>query len=243
MRNIKLKYRYDGSLFYGFQRQIDKRTVQGEIERLLGILLKEEVNLTSSGRTDRGVHALVQVSNFKTSSVIPVDRLKYALNRGLPQDIDIIEVEECDEEFNSRFDAKKRGYRYVMSWDKNPFKSRYETYIYGKIDIDRFKEILAPLVGVHDFNNFRMSDCGSKTSVREIYSIDVIPLDEHSVAVDIMGNSFLKSQIRIMMGTALDIYFGQRDENVLKEMLENPGKSYFKRVAEPNGLYLAKVEY
>ncbi|WP_410207524.1 tRNA pseudouridine(38-40) synthase TruA [Fusobacterium sp.] len=243
MRNIKLVYRYDGSLFYGFQRQPDKRTVQGEIEKFLGIILKEEVNMTSSGRTDRGVHALVQVSNFKTSSVIPVNRLKYALNRGLPQDIDIVEVEECDENFNSRFDAKKRGYRYVMTWDKNPFRSRYETYVHKEIDIERFRKILDPLVGVHDFNNFRMSDCGSKTSVREIYSIDIVPLDKHTVAVDIMGNSFLKSQIRIMMGTALDIYFGQREESVLKEMLEYPGKKFFKRVAEPAGLYLAKVDY
>lgn len=243
MRNIKLIYRYDGSLFYGFQRQPDKRTVQGEIEKLLGVVLKEDVNMISSGRTDRGVHALIQVSNFLTSSPIPVQRLRYALNKGLPQDIDIIKVEECDDRFNSRFDAEKRGYRYVMTWDKNPFRSRYETYVHGKIDKERFGKILAPLVGVHDFNNFRMSDCGSKTSVREIYSIEIVTLDKNSIAVDITGNSFLKSQIRIMMGTALDIYFGQKEESVLKEMLEYPEKQFFKRVAEPNGLYLARVDY
>ena len=129
MRNIRLKYRYDGSLFFGFQRQIDKRTVQGEIEKLLEIVLKEKVNMISSGRTDRGVHALIQVSNFLTSSTIPLDKLQYVLNRSLPQDIDIIEIDEVDMQFNSRFDAGKRGYRYIISWDKDPFKSRYETYI------------------------------------------------------------------------------------------------------------------
>ena len=243
MRNIKLKYRYDGSLFYGFQRQIDKRTVQGEIEKLLAILLKENINMTSSGRTDRGVHALIQVSNFFTDSTIPAERLRYALNRGLPQDIDILDVEETDKDFNSRFDAKRRGYRYVISWDKDPFKSRYETYVPKEIDIKRFKDILKPLVGVHDFDNFRMSDCGSKTSVREIYSIEVIPLEEKRIAVDIMGNSFLKSQIRIIIGTALDIYFNVRPENYIEDMLLHPGKDFVKRVAQPNGLYLAKVDY
>ncbi|WP_288875284.1 tRNA pseudouridine(38-40) synthase TruA [uncultured Fusobacterium sp.] len=243
MRNIRLKYRYDGSLFFGFQRQIDKRTVQGEIEKLLEIVLKEKVNMISSGRTDRGVHALIQVSNFLTSSTIPLDKLQYVLNRSLPQDIDIIEIDEVDMQFNSRFDAGKRGYRYIISWDKDPFKSRYETYINKEVEITKFKNILSPLVGVHDFNNFRMSDCGSKTSIREIYSIDVVPYGDKRVAIDIIGSSFLKSQIRIIIGTALDIYFGLRSSNYIEEMLANPKKDFVKRVAPPNGLYLAMVDY
>ena len=109
MRNIKITYRYDGSMFYGSQRQPEKRTVQGEIEKLLNILLKEEINMVSSGRTDRGVH---------------------------------------------------------------------------------------------DFNNFRTSDCGSKTSIREIYSIELFEEDQKLI-IEIRGNSFLKSQIRIMIGTCL----------------------------------------
>ncbi|MGY0393744.1 tRNA pseudouridine(38-40) synthase TruA [Fusobacterium sp. SYSU M8D902] len=243
MRNIKITYRYDGSMFYGFQRQPEKRTVQGEIEKLLNVVLKTNIDMISSGRTDRGVHALIQVSNFHTDSTIPLEKLKYVLNRGLPLDIELLDIEEVEEEFNSRFDAKSRGYRYILSWERDPFKSRYETYINREIDTKRFASVMEPLIGIHDFNNFRLSDCGSKTSVREIYSIDVKKLDSSRIAVDILGSSFLKSQIRIIIGTALDVYFGVRDESYLREMLENPNKKFIRKVAEPNGLYLSKVNY
>lgn len=242
MRNIKISYRYDGSMFYGFQRQPNKRTVQGEIEKLLNVVLKDEIDMISSGRTDRGVHALIQVSNFYTTSTIPLDRLKYVLMRGLPLDIELLDIEEVDIEFNSRFDAQKRGYTYIISWERDPFKNRYETYVNKEIEAERFQKILDILVGVHDFNNFRMSDCGSKTSVREIYSIDLFEEDTKLI-VEIRGNSFLKSQIRIMIGTALEIYFGNRDKNYLIDMLNNPEKKYIKKVADPFGLYLSEVNY
>lgn len=243
MRNIKLTYRYDGSLFYGFQRQPEKRTVQGEIEKLLNVVFKKEIDLISSGRTDRGVHALIQVSNFYVDSTIPIERLKYILNRGLPLDIELLDVEEVEEKFNSRFDAKNRGYRYIISWERNPFRSRYETFINREIDIKRFYEILKPLIGIHDFNNFRLSDCGSKTSVREIYDIKIEKLEEKRIAIDLLGSSFLKSQIRIIIGTALNIYFKELPENYIEEMLKNPNKKYLKKVAPPYGLYLSQVNY
>lgn len=242
MRNIRIRYRFDGSMFYGFQRQPGKRTVQGEIEKLLDIVLREKVNMISAGRTDRGVHALEQVSNFLTSSPIPTEKLKYALNKGLPLDIEVFEVEDVDIEFNSRFMAKDRAYRYIISWIKNPFESRYVTLIHEKMDKNRFIRILNPLIGVNDFNNFRLSDCGSKTSIREIYSITGEE-KENKLIIDIKGNSFLKSQIRIMMGTALDIYFGNQNEDCLRDMLKNPNKDFIKKVADPYGLYLSEVNY
>lgn len=243
MRNIKLVYRYDGSMFYGFQRQPEKRSVQGEIEKILNVVLKSEIDMVSSGRTDRGVHALTQVSNFYTDSTIPLDKLRYVLERGLPLDIELLEISEVEESFNSRFDARSRGYRYVISWQRDPFRSRYETYVNKEIEIERFQEILAPLVGVHDFNNFRLSDCGSKSSIREIYSIKVTKIDEYRLAVDILGSSFLKSQIRIIIGTALDVYFGVRAKSYILEMLKYPDRKFVKKVAEPYGLYLSQVNY
>lgn len=242
MKNIKIRYRFDGSMFYGFQRQPGKRTVQGEIEKLLETVLREKVNMISAGRTDRGVHALEQVSNFFTNSPIPVEKLKYALDKGLPLDIEILEVEEVYMEFNSRFMAKSRAYKYIMSWIKNPFESRYVTLVHEKIDKDRFFKILEPLIGINDFNNFRLSDCGSKTSIREVYNI-VVEEKENKLIIDIKGNSFLKSQIRIMIGTALNVYLGNCDKNYLRDMLENPNKDFIKKVADPYGLYLSEVNY
>ena len=185
----------------------------------------------------------MQVSNFKTSSAIPTDRLEYALNRGLPEDINIMSVEDVDDNFNSRFDAKTRTYEYILSWEKTPFRARYETFINKKIDIDKFKEILQNFIGIHDFNNFRMSDCGSKTSVREIYNINAEKIDDYRIKVRIVGNAFLKSQIRIIIQTSIDTYFGRCEKDCILKMLNNPNKTFKKRVASPNGLYLAKIEY
>ncbi|BBA49810.1 tRNA pseudouridine(38-40) synthase TruA [uncultured Fusobacterium sp.] len=242
MKNIKIRYRFDGSMFYGFQRQPGRRTVQGEIEKLLEVVLREKVNMISAGRTDRGVHALEQVSNFFTNSSIPIEKLKYALSKGLPLDIEIFEAKEVDMEFNSRFMAKSRAYKYIISWIKNPFESRYVTLVHEKMDKDKFLKILKPLVGINDFNNFRLSDCGSKTSIREIYSITAEE-NENKLIIDIKGNSFLKSQIRIMIGTALNVYLGNCDKNYLIDMLANPNENFIKKVADPYGLYLSEVNY
>lgn len=243
MRNIKIVYSYDGSAFFGSQRQPNKRTVQGEIENILNIVCKEEITIITSGRTDRGVHALFQISNFFTTSKIPLSKLEYVLRRGLPMDIELIEIEEVNMEFNSRFDAKKREYTYIITCEKNPFKYRYETYINQMIDAKKFLEILRPLVGVHNFSNFRLSDCDGKSPIREIYSINIEEINGKTLAVKILGNSFLKSQIRIIIGTALEVYFKKKRESYIKEMLENPNKQYIKKVAEPNGLYLSNIIY
>ena len=245
MRNIKITYSYDGSDFFGFQRQPDKRTVQGEIEKVLKIILKSDINMVTAGRTDRGVHANVQVSNFyiDESITIPLKNFQRALNKLLPNDIDIYKIEEVNLDFNSRFQAKKRAYEYIITWKKDVFSRRYKTYVIKEIDCDKFLEILKPLIGKHDFNNFRLKDENNKTSIREIYKIETYLKDKNTMGIYIEGNAFLKTQIRIIVGTALDIYFGRKPENYIKLLLENPEEERKIEIAEPSGLYLTKVEY
>lgn len=245
MRNIKITYSYDGSDFFGFQRQIDKRTVQEELEKVLNIILKKEINLVTAGRTDRGVHANVQVSNFfvDDSITIPLKNFQRALNKLLPNDIDVYKMEEVPLNFNSRFDAKYRAYEYLITWKKNVFTRKYITYINKPINCKKFLEVLLPLVGEHDFNNFRLKDENNKTSVRQIYKIDVYLKDETTLGIYIEGNAFLKTQIRIIVGTALDVYFGRKPKNYINLLLEEPNVERKIEIAEPSGLYLTKVEY
>lgn len=245
MRNIKITYSYDGSDFFGFQRQPDKRTVQGEIEKVLKIILKSDINMVTAGRTDRGVHANVQVSNFYIDEniTIPLKNFKRALNKLLPNDIDIYKIEEVDLDFNSRFQAKRRAYEYIITWKKDVFSRRYKTYVEKEIDCNKFLEILNPLIGEHDFNNFRLKDENNKTSIREIYKIETYLKDKNTMGIYIEGNAFLKTQIRIIVGTALDIYFGRKPENYIRLLLENPNEERKIEIAEPSGLYLTKVEY
>lgn len=242
-RNIKLEFRYDGSRYFGFQRQPRQITVQGEIEKILKTVTREDINLISAGRTDRGVHANHQVSNFYTSSNIPTEKFKYLLSRALPKDIDILSVEEVENNFNARHNAKKRQYMYVISWEKSPFKARYCKFVKEKIDATKLEDILNDFVGIKDFQNFRLKDCNSRVTIREVYGIKVKYSGDTEVKIFIDGSSFLKSQIRIMVGTALEIYYGRLPRETIKFMLEDFSKEYKKSLVEPEGLYLNKIEY
>lgn len=243
MRNIKLIYEYDGTEFWGMQRQPNKRTVAGEIEKLLKVLLREDITMINSGRTDKGVHALMQVSNFVTNGKIPLDRLFYALERALPRDIRLLHIEEVSMDFNGRFSAKWRSYEYRLSTSKDIFQRNRFMKVEEEIDVDRFYEILKPLVGKHDFSSFRKADCQAQNPTREIYNIKVYRQGDE-VVVYIKANSFLKSMVRIIIGSALAVYFGREDSNYIQSKLDKPDKQeQGKYMAEPQGLYLYEVSY
>lgn len=243
MRNIKLIYQYDGSDFFGFQRQPDRRTVQGELEKGLYKIIMEKVNLISSGRTDRGVHAVKQVSNFTTDSKIPVDRLVYALDNITPKDIKILKVEEVSTEFHSRFSAKTRAYEFILTPQRSVFETRYLTEVKGEIDVDKLYNIMKVFLGKHNFDGFRMTDCGGKNPVREIFEIRCYKKEGNKIGIYIKGNAFLKTQIRIMVGSSLAVYFNERSCEYLLDKLENPDKKSEKIVIDGTGLYLYEINY
>lgn len=243
MRNIKIKYEYDGTDFFGMQKQEKARTVAGEIEKILNVILKEKINLINSGRTDRGVHALEQVSNFLTESRIPVERLEYALKNALPKDINLFSLSEAEENFNARFSAKWRSYIYKLSPNKDIFQRNRVMFIRTDIDIERFNNILRPLIGEHDFGSFRKADCGAVNGTREIYELYSYKKNGE-IYIYIKANSFLKSMVRIIVGSALAVYFGEKPEDYLVKKLENPNmQENGKIMAEAQGLYLYEVAY
>ena len=164
--------------------------------------------------------------------------LSYAVD-----DIDILSVEEVDENFNSRHNAKMREYVYIISWEKNPFEARYCKFIKEKIDAEKLEKIFSDFVGIHDFKNLRLSDCVSKVTTREIYQIEVKYFKENKIKIYIKGSAFLKSQVRIMVGTALEIYYGRLPENHIRLMLNDFTKEYKKNLVEAEGLYLNKISY
>ena len=243
MRNIKLIYQYDGSDFFGFQRQPDRRTVQGELEKGLYKIIKEKINLISSGRTDRGVHAIKQVSNFITESKIPSDRLVYALNNITPKDIKILSVEDVDLEFHSRFSAKTRAYEFLLTSQRSVFENRYITEVKENIDIDRLYNIMKVFLGKHNFDGFRMTDCGGNNPIREIFEIRCYKKDDDKIGIYIKGNAFLKTQIRIMVGSSLAVYFNEKPHNYLLKKLETHNPKDEKIVIDGSGLYLYEINY
>lgn len=243
MKNIRIDYEYDGTNFFGMQKQEKERTVAGEIEEALNFFLKEKVNLINSGRTDRGVHALKQVSNFMTESRIPLDKLKYALSKALPSDINLLSLEEVSVDFNARFSANWRSYIYKLNPQKDIFKRNRVMFIKEDIDIDKFNEILKPLRGEHDFGSFRKADCGAQNGIRNIYEIYSYKVNEE-IHVYLKANSFLKSMVRIIIGSALAVYFGDKPEDYIIQKLNNPNmQENGKIMAQAQGLYLYEVNY
>lgn len=245
-KNVKIVYQYDGSKFYGFQRQENKKTVQGEIEKVIQNSFNEKINLISSGRTDKGVHAIGQVSNFYISQNIPVEAIKKQINKNLGKEIKITNIEEVDKEFNSRFDAKKRTYLYVIKKDEkiSPFESNYVTSINKNIDVKKLEKIMKIYEGKHDFSSFMKKDKAQRNVVREIYNINC-EYDENleRVNIKIVGSSFLKTMVRIMIGSALAVLFEKVDKEYIKNKLENPDENTKKILAPSEGLYLYEVQY
>ena len=170
MRNIKLTIEYDGKDFKGWQKQPGKLNIQGEIERAIENIMGEKVELIASGRTDAGVHALGQVANFKTNSNIPIEKIPLAINSQVRNSIRIQNAEEVDENFHSRFNCKKKTYRYIID------NSKYGTAIYRnisyhipiKLDVEEMKKAVKCFEGEHDFKSFKSSGTSSKSSVRTI---------------------------------------------------------------------------
>ena len=242
MKNIKLTIAYDGSNFNGFQIQPDVRTVQGEIEKALKRLNKEEISIISAGRTDTGVHATMHVSNFLTNSGLPAEAYKFKLKKYLPSDISILESEEVNMNFHSRFDAKSKKYRYIISNSKvfYPHQRNYKLQIKHDLDLDKMKDAGELLKGEHDFSAF-MKLGQDKNPVRNITNIEIYKIDD-DIMLEFEAQSFLHNQIRIMLGLLIDIGRGFREVNYVNEIFDKKIKRAAKTYG-PQGLYLIDIKY
>ena len=234
-----------GKSLIGWQKQPDKLNIQGTIEKAIEEITGEEVDLTASGRTDRGVHALGQVANFKTNSNIPVEKIPIALNTKLKKSIRILSAEEVDEKFHSRLTCKKKTYRYIINNSEygTAIYRNLETHIPMKLNIEKMQEAVKYFEGEHDFKAFKASGTSSKSSVRTIYKADVFQMPNDRIYIELTGNGFLYNMVRIIAGTLVDVGIGkikpeEIDSIIKSEKRENAGKTL-----PPQGLYLVKVEY
>lgn len=237
--DIKIKYSYDGSKFYGMQRQKDKITVQGEIEKVLLNVFNEKINLITSGRTDTNVHALAQVSNFTIKKEIPLYAIKEQINKTLYGKIKIDEISYCSN-FNSRYDAKYRTYVYHLKYEKDitPFEANYITAIKNEnIDIDILNEKLKLFIGEHDFLLFSKKDKENKNTVRNIINAYASKQNDTFI-ITITGNSFLRSMVRMIVASCI-----YEDKIEIENKLNLQKTKKFKKILSASGLYLKEVIY
>ena len=244
MRNIRLTIEYDGKDFNGWQKQPNKLNIQGEIERAIEAVTGEQVELIASGRTDAGVHAMGQVANFKTNSSIETEKIPIALNSQLKKSIRIQNAQEVSDDFHSRFNCKKKTYRYVID------NSKYGSAIYRnisyhmpiKLDVEEMKKAIKYFEGEHDFKAFKSSGTSSKSSVRTIYKADIIT-EGTNIAIDLTGNGFLYNMVRIIAGTLVDVGLGKIKPDDIPEIIASKDRTKAGKTLPPHGLMLLNVVY
>lgn len=244
LRRVKLTIAYQGSMYQGWQRQTHHRSIQKTLEKLLTNLLHEPIELAASGRTDAGVHALAQVAAFSHHTSFPTSRLCYVLNYHLPDDIQIISAEEVRTEFHPRYEVKRKIYRYKIH--NYPVKDPLKAYLYWHVaeplNIDQMIAASKHWLGEHDFAAFRSQGSSAKTTVRRIYSIDILRVGDELI-LTFEGNGFLYNMVRIMTAVLVLVGKGSLESGDAKMLLESRNRCEVPWTAPPQGLYLTKVIY
>ncbi|MBS5854916.1 MAG: tRNA pseudouridine(38-40) synthase TruA [Clostridia bacterium] len=244
MRNIKLTIEYDGKDFNGWQKQPNKLNIQGNIEKVISEITKEEIELIGSGRTDAGVHAIGQVANFKTNSNIPIEKFAIAINSRLKKSIIIKKAEEVPERFHSRYNCKKKTYRYIIN-NSDMGSAIYRNLEYNikmPLNLENMKKASKYFEGEHDFSAFKASGTSSKSSVRTIYSADVKKENER-IIIELTGNGFLYNMVRIISGTLVEVGLGKIRPEEIKDIIDSKNRQMAGKTLPPYGLYLVEVNY
>ncbi len=239
-----LKFSYDGTLFHGFEKQDNYRTIQGEMENVLKYINnKQDTKLVASGRTDKGVHAKEQTAHVDISVNITPLKLKMAMNSLLPNDIHVISCMVVDENFHARYMVKEKIYEYKLNMGEfDPIARNYIYQINKKLDVSLMRGSVKYFLGVHDFKAFTPSKDKRASYVREIYFAD-IKKDGDILTFTFRGNGFIKYQIRNMVGLLIQIGLHKTDKDDILKILEGKNRSVGYRTAHPEGLYLVKVIY
>ena len=252
-KNFLLKIAYDGSCFSGWQRQPDKRTVQGTLEETLSIFTGTEVKLNGTSRTDAGVHALMQCASFKGDFAIPAEGLMTAVNNSLSGgmnrknpvgDAVILSIEEVPMDFHARFDCKSKTYRYVINnGAKDIFRRNYCYWVPKPLDTESMRKGAAFLTGTHDFAAFQSSGGNEReTTVRTIRDITV-EKDGEDIIIEVTGDGFLYNMVRIIVGTLTEMGLGKKDPDEMKEILSSLDRSRAGHTAPAEGLYLKEIYF
>lgn len=245
MRRIKLTVAYDGTDYCGWQLQPNGITVEEVLNREIGRLTGEEIRIIGASRTDSGVHALGNVAVFDTESRIPPERMSYALNQRMPEDIVIVKSEEVPMEWHPRYqDVITKTYEYHIynAPVPNPMKRRTSAFVSFPLDIERMREGASYLEGEHDFVSFCNVRTNTSDTVRTVHEIQ-IGRERDEIVIRITGNGFLYNMVRIIAGTLIRVGRGFYEPEKVREILEAEKRTEAGVTAPPQGLVLVEIKY
>ena len=258
---------YFGARYVGWQRQLNGLSVQEVLERALEKIFNAPTSVTASGRTDAGVHAEGQVVHFDAETSIPVDKIPFAVNTELPDDVSMLSCEVAPEGFNARFNAKRKTYRYSLYLSKHlrPMLEPTREHIVVPLDLTAIRAAAKVIEGEHDFKCFEASGSVVKNTVRTVYSVDVVcrwPLDppvgkteetysyldenkafDCLVDISVTGNGFLYNMVRIIAGTLVYVGLHKLTVEDVKEIIEKGDRKRAGKTLSAKGLCLVRVEY
>ena len=244
MRNIRLDICYDGTRYRGWQRLANSdNTIQEKLERALSRILDETIEITGSGRTDAGTHAVGQVANFHCNSSMPADTILQQLRKYLPEDIGIYSCREVSPRFHARLNAKAKTYRYRLwnSTDPCVFERRYVTILEDRLDLPAMRTAAEYLIGEHDFSAFCANAKMKKSTVRSIEALEIAQIGSE-IQMTVTGDGFLHGMVRIIVGTLIEVGRGERDLRQISTLFGQKREAAG-FMAPPEGLALMEVFY
>lgn len=244
MKRVKLTIAYDGTNYCGWQIQNNGITIEEVINRELTRLLGEKIKVIGASRTDSGVHALGNVAVFDTETRIPAEKISFALNQKLPDDIRITNSCQVADDFHPRYCDTIKTYEYRIWNDRfpNPLVRLYSKFVYFNIDIERMEKAAAYLVGEHDFKSFCTPRTQVESTVRTVTEISFFK-EGNMITMRIKGTGFLYNMVRIIMGTLLKCGMGMYEPEYVKEILDACDRAKAGPKAEACGLTLMGIEY
>lgn len=243
-KRVRLIVAYDGTNYHGWQVQKNGITIESELNRCLSELFREPIEVIGASRTDAGVHAMGNVAVFDTEARMPAEKISYALNQRLPEDIRVQRSEEVDADWHPRHCDSRKTYEYRIYRGEfaMPVKRLYSLFVYQKLDIGKMQEAAHYFVGEHDFKSFCQVGAQVETTVRTIYDVSVYE-EGTDVVIRVTGNGFLYNMVRIMAGTLLEVGKGKRTPEEIPEILKAKNREAAGPTAPAHGLMLVKYEF
>lgn len=244
MKNWKLTTQYDGSGFHGFQIQDNYVTVQGEIQKAIFQLTKQQVTLNTAGRTDRGVHARRQVSNFYLDGNFTAENFKTGINHYIKKGIQVIDCEEVSQEFHARYSCQEKTYKYILcnKYYMEPWFLQYKGHRKYPLDFEKMKTVAAYIEGIHDFSSFATDLEDDVVTFRVLKHLSLEKVED-DIVFTLTAKSFLRNMVRIIVGTLIEVGRGKRDHDFVKNSLLSRDRKQAGPTAEGCGLYLWDIKY
>ncbi|WP_295895954.1 tRNA pseudouridine(38-40) synthase TruA [uncultured Vibrio sp.] len=241
---IALCIEYDGSKYYGWQRQRDVTSVQEELEKSLSIIANHPVEVQCAGRTDSGVHGTGQIVHFDTDSVRKPAAWSMGANAHLPRDISVRWAHIVDDEFHARFTATARRYRYIIYNHalRPAILASGVSHYHGELDVEKMHLAGQYLIGEKDFTSFRATHCQSRSPWRNIMHLDVTR-HGHYVVIDIKANAFVHHMVRNITGSLITVGKGEKEPEWISTLLQAKDRKLASATAKAEGLYLIDVDY